>query len=57
MKFKRILVSRHGGPEVMEVVEEELHSPAARDVRIKVLGCLPCLRLAARGVRLQATAR
>jgi NADPH:quinone reductase-like Zn-dependent oxidoreductase len=36
MKYKRILVSRHGGPEVLEVVEEELRPPAAREARIRV---------------------
>jgi NADPH:quinone reductase-like Zn-dependent oxidoreductase len=37
MKYQRIIVSRHGGPEVMRVVEEELRPPAAREARIKVL--------------------
>ena len=37
MKFKRILVSRHGGPDVMAVVQEELRPPAAREARIRVL--------------------
>jgi NADPH:quinone reductase-like Zn-dependent oxidoreductase len=36
MKYKRILVSRHGGPEVLEVVEDELRPPAAREARIRV---------------------
>jgi NADPH:quinone reductase-like Zn-dependent oxidoreductase len=37
MKFKRILVSRYGGPEVMAVVEEELRPPAAGEACIRVL--------------------
>jgi NADPH:quinone reductase-like Zn-dependent oxidoreductase len=37
MKYKRILVSQHGGPEVLQIVENELRPPADREVRIKVL--------------------
>ena len=37
MTYKSILVSRHGGPEVLEVVERDLRPPAANEVRIKVL--------------------
>lgn len=36
-KYRRIVVDRFGGPEVMHVVEDELPLPAARQVRIMVL--------------------
>jgi NADPH:quinone reductase-like Zn-dependent oxidoreductase len=37
MKYHRIVVSRHGGPEVLQVVEEDLPEPQAGEVRVKVL--------------------
>jgi NADPH:quinone reductase-like Zn-dependent oxidoreductase len=37
MKYRRVVVTRHGGPEVLQVVEEELPEPEAGDVRVKVL--------------------
>lgn len=37
MKYKSIQVSRYGGPEVLQVVENDLRPPAAGEVRIKVL--------------------
>jgi len=37
MTYKSILVSRHGGPEVMEIIEKELRPPGAKEARIKVL--------------------
>lgn len=37
MRYKSIQVSRHGGPEVLQVVEKELRSPAAGEVCINVL--------------------
>jgi NADPH:quinone reductase-like Zn-dependent oxidoreductase len=44
MKYKSVIVTKRGGPDVLQVVENELRDPAAREVRIKVLaapGCLP----------------
>jgi len=38
MKYKSILVTRHGGPEVLQIVEKDLRPPAAGEVCIKVLG-------------------
>ncbi|MFZ6030314.1 MAG: zinc-binding dehydrogenase [Chloroflexota bacterium] len=35
--YKSLCVFRHGGPEVLEVVENELRPPAAGEVRIRVL--------------------
>ncbi len=37
MKHHRVVVSRHGGPDVLQVVEEDLPEPQASEVRVKVL--------------------
>lgn len=37
MKHKRVVVSAYGGPEVLEVIEEQLPEPAKGEVRVKVL--------------------
>jgi NADPH2:quinone reductase len=37
MKYRRIQVPRHGGPEVLRVVEEDLPEPRSGEVRVKVL--------------------
>jgi NADPH:quinone reductase-like Zn-dependent oxidoreductase len=37
MKNHRVVVTRHGGPEVLQVVEEDLPEPQAGEVRVKVL--------------------
>jgi NADPH:quinone reductase-like Zn-dependent oxidoreductase len=37
MKNHRVVVSRHGGPEVLQVVEENLPEPRPGEVRVKVL--------------------
>ena len=37
MKNHRVVVTRHGGPEVLQVVEEDLPEPGAGEVRVKVL--------------------
>jgi NADPH:quinone reductase-like Zn-dependent oxidoreductase len=36
-KNHRVVVTRHGGPEVLQVVEENLPEPQAGEVRVKVL--------------------
>jgi len=36
MKHRRIVVSRHGGPAVLELIEDELPEPGAGEVRVKV---------------------
>jgi NADPH:quinone reductase-like Zn-dependent oxidoreductase len=36
-KNHRIVVSRHGGPEVLQVLEEDLPEPSAGEARVKVL--------------------
>ena len=37
MKHHRVVVSRHGGPDVLQVVEEDLPEPGAGEVRVRVL--------------------
>ena len=37
MKYKSVVVTKRGGPEVLQVVENELRPPAAKEARIKVL--------------------
>jgi NADPH2:quinone reductase len=36
-KYRRIVVPRHGGPEVLQVVQEDLPEPQAGEVRVRVL--------------------
>jgi NADPH:quinone reductase-like Zn-dependent oxidoreductase len=36
-KNHRVIVTRHGGPEVLQVVQEDLPEPQAGEVRVKVL--------------------
>ncbi|CAG0993615.1 2-haloacrylate reductase [Anaerolineales bacterium] len=42
MKYKSVLVPRHGGPEVLQVIENDLRPPSAGEVRIKVLAAAVC---------------
>jgi len=37
MNYKSVVVTRNGGPEVMQVVENELRQPGSGEVRIRVL--------------------
>jgi len=37
IKYKQVVVTRHGSPEVLQVVEEPLPEPGAGEVRVKVL--------------------
>lgn len=37
MKYKSVSVTRYGGPEVLQVVENDLRAPSAGEVRLKVL--------------------
>ncbi len=36
MKYKRVVISRKGGPEVLQVVEDELPEPQFGEVRVKI---------------------
>ena len=37
MRHMRVLVTRYGGPEVITVIEEDIPTPKAGEVRVKVL--------------------
>jgi len=37
MRHKRVVVTRYGGPEVIAVIEEDIPTPKAGEVRVKVL--------------------
>jgi len=37
MKYKRIVATRYGGPEVLQVVEDECPEPKAGELRVRVL--------------------
>ncbi|HET7272612.1 MAG TPA: hypothetical protein VFI90_16185, partial [Rubrobacter sp.] len=37
MRYKRVVISRLGGPEVLEVREEELPEPGLGEVRVRIL--------------------
>ncbi len=37
MKYKSVIITRKGGPEVLKVVEQELREPQSGEVRIKIL--------------------
>ena len=39
MKFKSVIITKRGGPEVLQVVENELVPPKNNEVQIKVLAC------------------
>ena len=40
MKYKRVVITRHGGLEVLQVVEDELPEPQIGQVRVKILASL-----------------
>ena len=42
MKYRSVMVTERGGPEVMQVVERDLPPPAAGEARIKVLAAPVC---------------
>jgi NADPH:quinone reductase-like Zn-dependent oxidoreductase len=42
MKYKSVIVTRRGGPEAMQIVENDLRAPSAGEVRIKVLVAPVC---------------
>ena len=37
MTYKRVVITRHGGPEVLQIVEEELPEPQVGQVRVRIL--------------------
>jgi NADPH:quinone reductase-like Zn-dependent oxidoreductase len=42
MTYRRVMVTRRGGPDALQVVEEELRPPSAGKVRVKVLATPVC---------------
>jgi len=40
MKFKSVIISKRGGPEVLQVIEKELVPPQSNEVLIKVQACV-----------------
>lgn len=42
MKYHSVSVTRYGGPEVLQVIENDLRAPAADEVRLKVLAAAVC---------------
>ena len=43
MRYKNVVVTRRGGPEVLEVVENDLRDPSVGEARIRVLAAPVCL--------------
>jgi NADPH:quinone reductase-like Zn-dependent oxidoreductase len=43
MRYKSVNVTRRGGPEVLQVIEHDLHPPSAMEARIKILATCVCL--------------
>jgi NADPH:quinone reductase-like Zn-dependent oxidoreductase len=43
MKYKSVSVTRPGGPEVLQVVENDLRAPSTGEARIKILAVPVCL--------------
>jgi NADPH:quinone reductase-like Zn-dependent oxidoreductase len=41
-KYRSVVVTRYGGPEVLQVMENDLRAPAAGEARIKVLAASVC---------------
>jgi NADPH:quinone reductase-like Zn-dependent oxidoreductase len=43
MKYKSVVVTKRGGPEVLQVIENDLRPPSAGEARIKILATPVCL--------------
>jgi len=41
--YKSVIVSARGGPEVLQIVENDLRPPAAREARVRILAAPVCL--------------
>ncbi len=39
MKYKNVVLTKRGGPDVLQIVENELHTPTNKEVQIKILAC------------------
>ncbi len=42
MKYKSVVVTQRGGPDVLQVVENDLRSPTSGEVRVKILATPVC---------------
>ena len=42
MKYKSVIATKNGGPEVLQVIENEMRLPRAREARIHVLAAAVC---------------
>jgi NADPH:quinone reductase-like Zn-dependent oxidoreductase len=43
VRYKSVVVTKRGGPEVLQIIENDLREPSAREVRIRVLAAPVCL--------------
>ncbi|MFH1632818.1 MAG: medium chain dehydrogenase/reductase family protein [Chloroflexota bacterium] len=43
MKYKSVIVTKRGSPEVLKIIENDLRAPSAREARIKTLAAPVCL--------------
>lgn len=43
MHYKYVVVTRRGGPEALEIMENDLHAPSGEEARIKILAAPVCL--------------
>lgn len=43
MKYKSVIVTKRGGPEVLQVIENDLRPPSAGETRVKILATCVCL--------------
>jgi NADPH:quinone reductase-like Zn-dependent oxidoreductase len=42
VKYKSVIATKRGGPEVLQVIENDLRSPSAGEARIKILAAAVC---------------
>ncbi len=42
MKYKSVVVTRRGGPDVLQVIENDLRPPASGEVRVRILAAPVC---------------
>lgn len=42
MKYKSVIVSRRGGPELLKIIEDDLRTPLDEEARIKILATPVC---------------
>jgi len=42
MKYRSVIVTQRGGPEVLKIIENDLRAPSAGEARIKILATPVC---------------